>query len=320
MNYRSLGDTGLQVSEIGFGAWGIGGGEAAPAYGTTDDRRSIHALQRAFELGINFFDTADFYGDGHSETLISQALGDHREEIVIASKVGLVDANGAQNFSPGYIRSSAEGSLRRLQTDYIDLYQLHGPPIHLLEEEDSIISTLHDLKDSGKVREIGISVASPEDGLAAVTRFGFRAIQVNFNLVDQRALEIGLLDLCRQKGSGVIGRTPLCYGFLSGAYSAADKFQPNDHRSGRSPEQINKWTNANSLFAPVLSQESKQTQAQLALRFCLSYEAVSTVIPGMLSRCEVEENGLSSDLGPLPKGTLDGLEGIYQANSFFVGG
>ena len=242
MNYRPLGETGLQVSEIGFGAWGIGGGEAAPAYGTTDDRRSIYALQRAFELGINFFDTADFYGDGHSETLISRALGDHREEIVIASKVGLVDANGAQNFSPGHIRNSVEGSLSRLQTDCIDLYQLHGPPVHLLEEDDSIIATLHDLKEAGKIREIGISVASPEDGLAAVTRFGFRVIQVNFNLVDQRAQEIGLFDLCLQTGAGIIGRTPLCFGFLSGAYSAEAEFQPNDHRSGRSPEQINKWT------------------------------------------------------------------------------
>ena len=308
------------MSEIGFGAWGIGGGEGAPAYGTTDDRQSIDALQRAFDLGINFFDTADFYGDGHSETLIGQALGDRRAEIIIASKVGLVDANGAQNFSPGHIRSSVEGTLMRLQTDYVDLYQLHGPPIRLLEEDESITATLHDLRDAGKVRVIGISVASPEDGLAAVARFGFRAIQVNFNLVDQRAHEIGLFDLCRREGAGVIGRTPLCYGFLSGAYSAGAIFQSNDHRSGRSPEQIKKWTDANSLFKPVFSQDPNQTLAQLALRFCLSYEAVSSVIPGMLSCSEVEENAMASHLGPLPKGTLDGLERIYQANTFFVGG
>lgn len=319
MKYRKLGRTNLEVSEIGFGTWGLGGNvNGAIAYGPTDDQESKLALRHAYGLGVTFYDASDFYGYGHSERLLGEALKDVRHKVVIATKVGLLDASGAQDFSPKHIRQSIEASLKRLQTDYIDLYQLHNPTMEVLSQDETILSTLHSLKKEGKVRALGISLRAPDDGLVAITKFGFKAIQVNFNLVDQRALENGLFDLCEREDVGVIVRTPLCFGFLTGAYSAESKFASSDHRSRWSPRQIARWASAHRLFAAVLVEHEKQTHAQIALRFCLSYRSVSTVIPGMLTKTEVEENVVASQLGPFTETELSKIEQIYQDNTFFV--
>lgn len=320
MNYRKLGRTGLEVSEIGFGAWGIGGGTAnAPAYGPTDDQVSKLALRRAYDLGINFYDTSDFYGSGHSERLIGETFKHVRHEVVIATKVGFVTAAGAQDFTPGYIEKSLDGSLEKLQTDYVDLYYLHSPPVSLLEEDDRVISTLRALQEKGKVRALGISTRSPDDGLIAATKFSFDALEVNFNLADQRALGNGLLDLCQQENVGVIARTPLCFGFLTGAYSIDSEFDSGDHRSSWPSGQITRWANAHQVFSSALKEDCGHTPAQLALRFCISYPAVSSAIPGMLTQREVEENALASDLGRFPQVQLRKLEQVYKSNTFFVG-
>ena len=239
MKYRRLRSTGLQVSEIGFGAWGIGGvANGAIAYGPTDDQESKRALRRAYHLGVNFYDTSGLYGYGHSERLIGEVLKDVRDRVIITTKVGFLDADGAQDFSPKHIRQSLAASLKRLQTDYVDLYQLHSPPIDALGRDESILSALRSLEQEGSVRAIGISVRSPDDGLVAINRFGLSCIQVNFNLVDQRALSNGLFDLCRKQGVGVIVRTPLCFGLLTGRYSPESKFGPGDHRSSWSSAQM----------------------------------------------------------------------------------
>lgn len=319
MNYRKLGNTGLVISEIGFGAWGIGGViKDARAYGHTDDNVSLLALRKAFDVGITFYDTAALYGYGHSEELIGVALKDIRKRVIISSKVGYVNFKGEQNFSPQHIRNSLESSLRRLKTDYIDIYQLHDPPIELLKQDDSIVTTLGLLQQEGKIRIIGISVRSPEDSLIAIKQFGFKTIQVNFNMVDQRALEIGLFDKCAELGVGVIVRTPLCFGFLTGKYTANDKYDAADHRSRWHPEQIERWANAYKLFASELIENKKQTNAQIALRFCLSYTAVSTTIPGMLTEEHVEENALCSELGPFSAVILERFNEIYQKHQFFI--
>jgi len=320
MKYRDLGATGLSVSEVGFGAWGIGGvGNGAVSYGPTDDEESKAALRRAFDLGVTFYDTADLYGYGHSESLIGGVLKDVRKQIVIASKVGLLGPYGPQDFSPEHIRTALEGSLRRLQTDYVDLYQLHNPPIELLPQDERVLGTLGDLQREGKVRVIGISVRSPEDGLAVAREFGFRSIQVNFNMVDQRALENGLFDLCSREGVGVICRTPLCFGFLTGKYSGVSRFDVSDHRSAWSSEQLKRWAEASQMFAAATAGRSHQTHAQIALRFCLSNGAVSTVIPGMLTREQVDENVIASELGPLSEIERVEMEQIYRENTFFLG-
>jgi aryl-alcohol dehydrogenase-like predicted oxidoreductase len=321
VDYRRLGATGIDVSEIGFGAWGIGGNiKGSVAYGPTDDRVSLAALAQAYESGITFYDTADFYGFGHSEELIGRALADVRQNIVIASKVGLLGADGRQDFTSGHIRRSVEASLTRLKTDYLDLYQCHSPVLSDLAARDGeAVATLRALRDEGKIRSFGISLRAPEDGPAAIDNFGFEVIQVNFNLVDQRARQNGLLQQCADAGVGVIGRTPLCFGFLTGAYSGEGGFDPDDHRSKWSPEQVDRWASAYRLFVSGLLEKRKQTHAQFALRYCLSYDGISTVIPGMLTAAEVEENAAAGSLGLFSRDEVDSMEQTYEDHTFFVG-
>ena len=318
MNYRNLGRTGLRVSEIGFGGWGIGGAAGnALGYGRTDDQDSRRALQRALDLGVNFYDTASLYGYGHSEVLLGEAFKAVRKSVQIASKVGRLDSSGRQDFSPEFIRGSLESSLRRLQTDYLDLYQLHDPDLDLLRGDGRILEVMEGFYLEGKIRAWGISARTPMDALAAAREFGPRVLQANFNLLDQRALENGLIGLCASEGIGLIIRTPLCFGFLTGAYSSDTPFDPNDHRSRWPEEQRAHWAKAYRLFTDVCG-ASGQTPAQLALRFCLSYEGVSTAIPGMLTSEQVEENVLASALGRLDADQRRSIERIYSQEQFFL--
>jgi len=319
MKYRKLGSTGLEVSEIGFGAWGIGGSVNGDiAYGPTNDRESELTIRRAFDVGVTFYDTSDFYGFGRSEQLIGRVLNDVREQVIIATKVGLLDADGAMDFSGKHIRSAVEKSLKRLHTDYIDLYQLHSPPIHIFKQDDRILELLHSLKEEGKIRAFGISVRSPNDGLIVIKKYSFKVLQVNFNMIDQRAIDNGLFSLCEKQGVGIINRTPLCFGLLTGKYSGSEDFDTFDHRSKWPSEQIKQWAGAYKHFSDALINNEKQSQAQLALRFCLTYPCISSVIPGMLTRQHVEENVLASELGPLSKEEQMMVEEIYSRHAFFV--
>jgi aryl-alcohol dehydrogenase-like predicted oxidoreductase len=321
MKYRQLGNSGISVSEIGFGAWGIGGlTEGATSYGRTDDDESRKALEKAYDQGITFFDTSNVYGNGHSEKLIGKTLGDVREKIIIASKVGFLRHNGPQDFSKNYITASLEYSLERLGTDYLDLFQLHSPPPDIFDGNLSVVETLEDLKKGGKIRAYGISAKSPEDAVRAISEYSFDAVQVNFNMVDQRAIESGLFDLCQEKGVGIIGRTPLCFGFLSGDYPGGHEFDPTDHRSTWSENQRKVWGDAYKLFSEAIDKKVEQTDAQLALRFCLSYDIISTVIPGMMNEKEVVENAQASQKGPLSEIEKLKLEEIFSSNVFFLRG
>ena len=319
MKYRRLGRTGIEVSEIGFGTWGIGGtAGGATAYGAADDRESKAALRRAFDLGVTFYDTSNLYGYGHSESLIGSAFKGLRKKVVLASKVGFGGAGDPQDFSPAHIRAAIEKSLKRLQTDYLDLYQLHSPPTETLENLGDILQTLSDLQSEGKVRALGVSVRSPEDGLGLVRNFKIPCLQVNFNLVDQRLLETGLMELCEREEVGLVCRTPLCFGFLGGGYSEESEFDSQDHRHSWPREQRALWVKAPRLFSPV-RRTAGETPAQFALRFCLSYAPVSTVIPGMLKPEQVEENIRASALGPLSRAEHAQVEEIYRKNTFFLG-
>lgn len=320
MHYRSFGRSEALVSEIGFGTWGIGGThQGAVAYGPTDDRESLAALQLAYDRGVTFYDTADLYGYGHSERLLGQALGKVRSKIFIATKAGFLDADGRQDFSSAHLQRSLTASLKRLGTGYVDLFQLHSPGLAILQEGPDIIGWLHSLRQSGLARWVGISARSPEEGLVIASEFEIDALQVNFNLTDQRALQNGLLDLCANRGIAVIVRTPLCFGFLTGAFAGQDEFDATDHRSRWSREQRQRWNEAQVMFRQSLPGEENQTPAQLALRFCLSYPGVSTTIPGMLKPEHVVENARASDLGPLANDELRCIEELYAAECFFVG-
>jgi aryl-alcohol dehydrogenase-like predicted oxidoreductase len=319
MNYRQFGDNGFKVSEIGFGTWGIGGvAKDCKSYGPTDDNKSVQALNKAYDVGVTFYDTSPIYGYGHSEELIGKTFKEIRDRIIINTKVGYINYQGDQDFSPKYIRSSIESSLRRLRTDYVDILQLHDPPIQLLINDDNIIIELKKLKEEGKIRVIGISTSSQEEDIFAVRNFDFKSIQINFNLIDQRALFNGLFDECANYGVGVIGRTPLCFGFLTGKYSSKDKYPTSDHRSMWSLDQIDRWANAVKLFANNRSEQNKGTPTQMALRYCLSYPLISTTIPGMLTKEHVLENTQASQFGALPNRVLKKYNKIFHENTFFV--
>ena len=318
MRYRTLGRTGIPVSAIGFGAWGIGSSvPGAPAYGPTDDRESRAALWRAFELGVTYFDTADLYGDGRSERLIGLELGRVRDRIVLGTKAGFLGGMGEQDFSEVQLRAALEASLKRLRTDHVDLFQLHSPP------PEAVVKawpSLELLRREGKVRAIGVAVRSPDDGLRVVTECPVASIQVNLSLVDQRALDNGLLELCAERSVGVIVRTPLCFGFLTGAYAPETPFDPTDHRSRWSRAQRARWAGATARFGGAGGPSVDGTPAQRALRFCLSHPGVSTVIPGMLAPSHVEENVAASAMGPLDPERVREIARIYRETEFFVEG
>jgi len=320
MNYRQFGDNDFKVSEIGFGAWGIGGvAKDCKSYGPTDDSKSVQALNKAYDVGVTFYDTSPIYGYGHSEELIGKTFKEIRDRIIINTKVGYINYQGDQDFSPKYIRSSIETSLKRLRTDYVDILQLHDPPIQLLIKDDNIIIELKKLKEEGKIRVIGISTSSQEEDILAVQKFDFKSIQINFNLMDQRALFNGLFDACTNRGVGVIGRTPLCFGFLTGKYTSKDNYPSSDHRSAWSLEQIDKWANAIKLFTDKKVDQFGETSTQVALRYCLSYPSIiSTTVPGMLNEDHVLENTITSKLGPLPDHIIEEFKQIYRDNKFFI--
>lgn len=310
----------MSVSEIGFGGWGIGGvAPGTKSYGRVDDAVSLKALRHALDRGITFYDTADLYGLGHSEELIGQAFERDRAKVVICSKVGFtVDAAGnqAKDFSAAHVRRSIEGTLRRLRTDYLDLYLLHDPSTDLLKADPAAVETMRELKREGKVRAWGISLRSPADGAVAIGEYGAQAVQVNFNLIDQRAIDNGLLKLCEERGVGVIARTPLCFGFLTGRLTAETEFAVDDHRSGWPRKQIALWASAPGKFRDALGVDEEP--GRTALRYCLTYPGISTVIPGMLNEAEVDENVAASEAGTLSAGQRAAAERVYRENVFFA--
>jgi len=318
MEYRNLGSTGIKVSEVGFGTWEIGGvtDDGPNSYGETDDEVSLGALHRALELGINFFDTSNIYGYGHAEELLGEAFSKKRDEVVIASKVGFVKHGGPWQLDPAYVRKELEVTLKRLKMDYLDLYQLHSVPLTMVQENPEYIETFKDLKKEGKIRSYGYSVKSPQEGLSAINDFGFEVVEVNFNLIDQRAIEVGLFDLAGKKGVGVIARTPFSFGFLTDTIKNLN-FSDDDHRSNWPKEQLLLWASAPKLFE-YLREGKDWSAADLALAFCLAFPVVSSVIPGIVTRDEAEKNARVSELAKLTDEEVQKAIETYKSNTFFV--
>ncbi len=313
MHYRPLGKTGIRVSEIGFGTWGLGG----DAYGPTDDRVSVEALERAFGAGVNFFDTSDLYGNGHSEELLGRVFRRRRDKIVIATKGGMLPHRGfrmPQDFSPAHLGKALEASLKRMKTDYVDLYQLHSPPREVIDREE-VLELLEDFRCQGKIRCYGISARCPDDALYAVEKYAIPVVQVNFNLLDQRALENGLFSAAAGK-TGIIARTPLVFGFLSDALKADHEFCGRDHRANWPLDQRRRWVEARHKFA-FLWRGTGRSQVQAALRFILDFGAVSTTIPGMLTPGQVDEDVLASNLPRLSPKEHERISAIYHGNDFY---
>lgn len=315
MKYRMLGKTGIVVSEIGFGAWGIGGRTAgATSYGETNDYESASALRMAFENGITFYDTANIYGDGKSERLIGRAFRGMREKVVISSKCGFMAVSGNQDFSSAALTASVSGSLSRLGTDYLDILHLHSPALDTVRASGAY-DTLAGMKRAGTVRALGISVRSPEEGIIALRDFDFESVQVNFNLIDQRALDCGLFDAARKRGAGIVIRTPLAFGFLGG--DVPGTLPSSDHRSRFSDEQHALWRNAPEAF-DALGVRGSRTRVQFALAFCLAFPEISSVIPGMLTAAHALENASASGAEPLSTAAISAIRGLWKKEAFFA--
>jgi aryl-alcohol dehydrogenase-like predicted oxidoreductase len=299
MKTRPLGRTGLQVSEIGYGAWGIG---AAQWIGAKDDE-SLRALHRAVDLGVNFIDTALAYGEGHSEKLVGRLLRERRETVYVATKVP--PKNGvwpaprgvpvSENYPADHIVRSAEKSLRHLGVERIDLLQLHTWLDDYLDQ-DGWRDALLGLKRQGKVRALGISVNDhdPASAVRAVASGLFDTVQVIYNVFDQTPEE-RLLPLCRERGLGVLARVPFDEGGLTGAITPETTFPAGDWREDYFRGDRKREVFARAEALKKLLGEEARTLPELALRFCLAHDAVSTVIPGMRRPASVEANAAVSD-------------------------
>ena len=269
MRTRELGRTGLRVSEIGLGAWALGGNAHGNSYGPTDDATSLAAIRRAVELGCTFFDTADVYGWGHSEELLGQALEDRREEILLATKVGgdFYRAGVRLDFEPGYIGFALERSLHRLRTDHVDLYQLHNPPAELMGDPRTY-DTLDALKAEGRILHYGVSIHEPAEGLVCLQSGRPEVLQVPFSLFRQEWIDPFFAE-ARKAGVGLVAREPLANGFLAGRIGADARFGAGDIRaSWPRPMVAGRVAAADRLG--FLAKPGR-TRAQAALRFVLAF-------------------------------------------------
>jgi aryl-alcohol dehydrogenase-like predicted oxidoreductase len=216
------------------------------------------------------------------------------------------------------LRDSLEGSLRRLKTDYVDLFQLHNPPPDLFSAAPETYAALEELRREGKIRAIGVSVKSPDEALTIFTGHAVAAVQLNLNMLDVRAIETGLLERAAAAGVAIIARTPLCFGFLSGAVTVATEFPPGDHRRAWPRAQIERWVQGAATMQAAAGAPADQSQSQAALRFCLSFPAVATVIPGILSPEEAMENAAVSDFGPLADAARDRIVALNREVELFA--
>jgi aryl-alcohol dehydrogenase-like predicted oxidoreductase len=300
----------LQVSEVGFGAWAIGGNRHGHSYGPTDNTESLHAVARALDLGCTFFDTADLYGHGLSEKLLGQGLQARRHECVIATKVGGDFYHGPfrKNFDADYIRFALEKSLERLRTDYIDIYQLHNPPLMMLER-GTHYAILDELKQAGKIRYYGVSVHDAYEGTMAIATGKPDVIQVAYSLLRQEPQE-DLFPLAQEYDIGLIIREPLASGMLTGKYSADTTFGEGDMRAEWPPEyramQARLADKSRFLVTP------ERTLAQAALRFVLDAPAVSVVIPGIKTVAQAVENLAASDLPGLTEDEHSAIRDLLE--------
>ncbi len=308
-----LGNTDLKVSIVGLGTSPLSGD-----MGKIEERTALEILHTALNMGVNFFDVANSYGDGHAETLLGMAFQHKRDKVIIATKGG-TEVGGAKlrmNFQPSFIKNSVEESLYRLKTDYIDLYQLHGPRPWEFQNEH-VFEVLEKLKASGKIRYYGISLASIEDYFIAVNETKAQVFQVEYNILEQRPQKRMFPDVMARR-VGIIARVPLAQGILTGKYTAKSRFPPDDMRY-----RINRWY----LKEQVAKVESLVKQmgftgkelTEKALRFCFSHPAVSTVIVGAKTVSQITENIEAAAKGPLTEEELLKITTLARSNFYIKG-
>lgn len=316
MQYRPLGRTGWNLSTVSFGAWAIGG-----TWGAVHDDESMKALHRALDLGINFFDTADVYGDGHSERLIARLRRERREPFFVATKAG---RRLAPHTADGYNRASltafVERSLKNLEVEAIDLLQLHCPPVDVLYRPE-VFDALDRLVMAGKLHHYGVSVEKVEEGLKAIEYPGVQSVQIIYNIFRQRPADLFFAE-AQRRGVGILARLPLSSGLLSGKLTRESTFAQDDHRHfNRDGAAFDKGETFSGLDFELGLQAVEalkplvppgQTLAQFALRWIQMHPAVTCSIPGGRTPKQVEDNAAAADLPPVSPEVMTAVRQVYE--------
>ncbi len=317
MEYRAFGRTAWQVSEMGFGSWAIGG----DAWGQTEDNQSVAALHKAIDLGVNFIDTADVYGDGHSEQLIAEVRKQHSGQLYIATKLGRrLNPHVAEGYNNRQnLTNFVERSLRNLDVETIDLMQLHSPPTAVYDIPE-VFGILDDLVQQGKIRYYGVSVEKVEEALKAITYPNVQSVQIIFNMFRLKPAE-QFFAAARERKVGVIVRVPLASGLLTGKFTRDTQFAATDHRNfnrhGESFDQGETFAGVDYETGLQAVEELRAlvpegaTMAQFALRWILMYPEVSTVIAGAKNPMQAEDNTKAAALPPLSEDTMRRVKDVY---------
>lgn len=318
MQYRELGRTGWKVSTVSFGAWAIGG-----SWGNVDDKDSLAALHRSIDLGVNFIDTADGYGDGRSERLIAQLRKERKEEIFVATKAGRrLNPHVASGYNRENLTSFVERSLQNLDTECIDLLQLHCPPTEVFYMPETF-GVLDDLVKAGKLRYYGVSVEKVEEAIKAIEYPNVQTVQIIFNIFRQRPAELFFAEATRRK-VGILARVPLASGLLTGKLNPKSTFEADDHRAfNRHGESFDRGETFSGVDYETGLQAVEELRAlvpagwsmpQFALRWILMFDAVTCTIPGAKNPAQAEDNVKAAELPAIDSATMDKVRAIYDAH------
>jgi aryl-alcohol dehydrogenase-like predicted oxidoreductase len=317
MNYRRFGRTGWDISEISFGAWAIGG-----TWGQVEDKDSLAALHKALDLGVNFFDTADVYGDGRSEKLLSKLKKERKEKFYIATKAGRrLDPFIAEGFTKKNLTAFIERSLINLNTDSIDLLQLHCPPTQVYYMPE-VFGFLDDFVKEGKLQYYGVSVEKVEEAIKAIEYPNLQSVQIIFNIFRQRPADL-FFELAKKRQVGILARLPLSSGLLTGKLKPDSHFSPDDHRSfNRNGESFDKgetfsgvnynnglkWVERLKEICPA-----EISLSRFSLKWILMFDAVTCAIPGAKKPQQALENISASELPTVSEDIMEEIKVLYQS-------
>ena len=320
MKYRTLGETDLKLSTVGFGVWSV----ATTWWGVTDEEQGVTLLRQAYDLGINFFDTADTYGSGKGETMLARALASKRDKIVIGTKFGYdFHQNAAkreghtempQDFSPKFVRAALEESLRRLETDYIDLYQLHNPRLSAIES-DELFATLEEMKAAGKIRHYGVALGPDigweEEGVSAMRDRRVTSAQIIYSILEQDPAR-AFFPVAEECGAGLLSRVPHATGMLDGTYTPGMTFPESDHRSHRKQEWLDASLRKVSTIDFLYGEGTGRTISQAAIQFTLSEPAIASVLPNIVNEEDLREFIAATETPELTQDELSRITELYD--------
>jgi len=320
MRYRRLGDTEIEVSEVGFGVWTVSTGW----WGEVNDERSVRLLRLAQERGINYFDTADTYGSGKGETLLADAFGHMRDEVVISTKIGYdfykhIARRGQQerpqDWSEDFIRFALEQSLKRLGSDYIDFLQLHNTKMDAIDN-DALFGLMEEFKDEGKVRSYGVALGPKigwlEEGVKAMRERNVSGVQMIHNLLEQDPGR-ALIQAARETDTSLLVRVPHSSGMLEGKYDENTTFAQNDHRRHRPKEWLTSGLKKVERLS-FLTEPGERTLGQAALKFILAAPEAASTLPNIYDEEHIEEFASAPDTPDLTGEELARIEELYETN------